>query len=196
MEPAFQRGDILFLDNRDAAITVGGWTAADGADLVRGVMGTTCADGYSSYDLDISGSIVVFKIAGRDIPIVHRVLRKHEFGDGRVDFLTKGDNNPIDDRNLYAPGQLWLSREEILGTAVAYVPYLGMATILMNDYPVSGGGGTHRRGEYSLLSSIAVPESRLFSCVLLCPFPFHRAQALKVALVGGMAYFVLIGKSE
>lgn len=47
MEPAFQRGDILFLRN--------------------------------NYDEPIRvGEIVVFKIAGREIPIVHRVIRVHE----------------------------------------------------------------------------------------------------------------------
>ena len=56
-------------------------------------------------------------------------------GAGDVDYLTKGDNNNIDDRNLYATGQLWLSRGEIVGRAVAYTPYAGMVTILLNDYP-------------------------------------------------------------
>ena len=46
MEPAFQRGDILWLTNYD--------------DPIR------------------TGEIVVFKIKGRDIPIVHRVLQIHE----------------------------------------------------------------------------------------------------------------------
>jgi signal peptidase len=46
MEPAFQRGDILFLWLGNAAFRV--------------------------------GEIVVFKIEGRDIPIVHRVTKVHE----------------------------------------------------------------------------------------------------------------------
>lgn len=47
MEPAFHRGDLLFLTNfREDPIKV--------------------------------GDIVVFKIEGRDIPIVHRVLKLHE----------------------------------------------------------------------------------------------------------------------
>jgi signal peptidase len=46
MEPAFQRGDILFL-----------WL------------------GNSPFRV---GEIVVFKIEGRDIPIVHRVIKVHE----------------------------------------------------------------------------------------------------------------------
>jgi signal peptidase len=111
MEPAFQRGDVLLLDNNRADIAV--------------------------------GDIVVFKIAGRDIPIVHRVLRAHvrvanasSAADEAADYLTKGDNNAVDDRNLYAPGQLWLKRSEIIGRAVASVPFVGMMTILLNDYPV------------------------------------------------------------
>jgi signal peptidase I len=47
MEPAFHRGDLLFLTN-------------DQADPIR------------------VGEVVVFKIDGRDIPIVHRVLKVHE----------------------------------------------------------------------------------------------------------------------
>ncbi len=75
MEPAFHRGDLLFLTN------------------------------YESEDIRV-GEIVVFKVEGRDIPIVHRVLKLHEKADGEVKFLTKGDNNSVDDRGLYAPGQV------------------------------------------------------------------------------------------
>ena len=39
----------------------------------------------------------------------------HEKSNGEVEVLTKGDNNRVDDRGLYAPGQLWLKREDILG---------------------------------------------------------------------------------
>lgn len=47
MEPAFHRGDLLFLTNhQEEPIRV--------------------------------GDIVVFKIKGRDIPIVHRVITLHE----------------------------------------------------------------------------------------------------------------------
>ncbi|GMH52565.1 hypothetical protein TrLO_g7828 [Triparma laevis f. longispina] len=104
MEPAFQRGDILFLNNQDNPIRI--------------------------------GEIVVFKIKDRDIPIVHRVLKVHENGEGEVELLTKGDNNRIDDRSLYAPGQLWLRREDILGRAVGTLRYVGMVTIMLNDYPM------------------------------------------------------------
>lgn len=107
MEPAFQRGDILMLSNRRDEV--------------------------------LAGDIVVFKVFGREIPIVHRVLRVHTTGQGvnaTSDYLTKGDNNPVDDRNLYAADQLWLRRTEIMGTAVASIPYIGYVTILLQDYPV------------------------------------------------------------
>jgi signal peptidase len=104
MEPAFQRGDILFLNNSVEQVGV--------------------------------GDVVVFKIRDRDIPIVHRILKVHQDSDGKVELLTKGDNNRVDDRGLYAPGQLWLEREDILGKCVGTLRYVGMVTIALNDYPV------------------------------------------------------------
>uniref|UniRef100_A0A0K8TQ36 Signal peptidase complex catalytic subunit SEC11 n=1 Tax=Tabanus bromius TaxID=304241 RepID=A0A0K8TQ36_TABBR len=104
MEPAFHRGDLLFLTNyQDEPVRV--------------------------------GEIVVFKVEGRDIPIVHRVIKLHEKEDGTVKFLTKGDNNSVDDRGLYAPGQLWLRENDIVGRARGFLPYVGMITIYMNEYP-------------------------------------------------------------
>ena len=47
MEPAFYRGDLLFLTN------------------------------YNEEPIRV-GEIVVFKVEGREIPIVHRVLKVHE----------------------------------------------------------------------------------------------------------------------
>lgn len=50
-------------------------------------------------------------------------------------FLTKGDNNAVDDRGLYAPGQLWLNKGDIVGRARGVLPFVGMITIYMNEYP-------------------------------------------------------------
>lgn len=36
---------------------------------------------------------------------------------------------------LYNRGQKWLDRKHIMGRAVAFLPYVGMVTIVMNDYP-------------------------------------------------------------
>ncbi|KAH0913968.1 LOW QUALITY PROTEIN: hypothetical protein HID58_028414 [Brassica napus] len=215
MEPGFQRGDILFL--------------------------------HMSKDPIRAGEIVVFNIDGRDIPIVHRVIKVHERKNtGEVDVLTKGahptkkslrdetledyedlqlifeqglatgknaiglgddtdaptfgakddepfeldprsfgyaekegsqasgflnstlprsrkgpsekqplkkrakgveggessnsnmdgDNNPGDDRLLYAKGQLWLHRHHIMGRAVGFLPYVGWVTIIMTEKPI------------------------------------------------------------
>ncbi|CAG8497373.1 13467_t:CDS:2, partial [Ambispora gerdemannii] len=84
MEPAFYRGDLLFLGMPDEPVRV--------------------------------GDIVVFKIPGRDVPIVHRVIKLHDERDTSKQFiLTKGDNNQVDDRGLYNPGQLWIHKEDIVG---------------------------------------------------------------------------------
>jgi signal peptidase len=40
--------------------------------------------------------------------------------DGYIKFLTKGDNNQVDDRGLYSPGQLWLEKKDVIGRARGY----------------------------------------------------------------------------
>jgi len=49
----------------------------------------------------------------REIYVFSSVHREN----GTVKFLTKGDNNSVDDRGLYAPGQLWLEKREVVGRA-------------------------------------------------------------------------------
>eukprot|EP00246_Nothoceros_aenigmaticus_P005532 TRINITY_DN1765_c2_g1_i1.p1 TRINITY_DN1765_c2_g1~~TRINITY_DN1765_c2_g1_i1.p1 ORF type:complete len:181 (-),score=12.61 TRINITY_DN1765_c2_g1_i1:496-1038(-) len=82
-----------------------------------------------------AGEIVVFNVDGRDIPIVHRVIKVHTNHDGEVDVLTKGDNNYGDDRALYAQGQQWLQRHHIMGRAIGFLPYVGWVTIIMTEKP-------------------------------------------------------------
>eukprot|EP00033_Pygsuia_biforma_P003808 GCRY01004173.1.p1 GENE.GCRY01004173.1~~GCRY01004173.1.p1 ORF type:complete len:181 (+),score=14.65 GCRY01004173.1:71-613(+) len=82
-----------------------------------------------------TGDIIVFNLDGRDIPIVHRILSLHEKPDGSLNILTKGDNNPVNDRGLYPPQQRWLSRSNIVGRAQMFMPHVGIVTIIMNDYP-------------------------------------------------------------
>ncbi|KAJ6715150.1 SIGNAL PEPTIDASE COMPLEX CATALYTIC SUBUNIT SEC11 [Salix viminalis] len=92
---------------------------------------------HMSKDPIRAGEIVVFNIDGREIPIVHRVIKVHERQDtGEVDVLTKGDNNYGDDRLLYAQGQLWLQRHHIMGRAVGFLPYVGWVTIIMTEKPI------------------------------------------------------------
>ena len=96
MEPAFQRGDLLFLSNPKTPIQV--------------------------------GDITVFKLAEREIPIVHRVLALHEDKKtGEQFLLTKGDNNGIDDRGLYNQGRsrrdkpiMWINQKDVKGRVTGY----------------------------------------------------------------------------
>ncbi|KAL9077415.1 MAG: hypothetical protein Q9161_000260 [Pseudevernia consocians] len=104
MEPAFQRGDLLFLWNRGQDTQV--------------------------------GEIVVYNVKGKDIPIVHRVVRRYGGGDEPLQLLTKGDNNLADDTELYARGQDYLTRStDIIGSVVGYVPFVGYVTILLSEHP-------------------------------------------------------------
>lgn len=104
MEPAFQRGDLLFLWNRNI---------------------------FQENDV---GEVVVYNVQGKDIPIVHRIVRK--FGTGPLaKLLTKGDNNMADDTDLYARGQDYLERKNIMGTVVGYVPFVGYVTIMLTEHP-------------------------------------------------------------
>ncbi len=82
------------------------------------------------------GDVVVFQIQGRDIPIVHRTLNVHQSPAGVFNVLTKGDNNQVDDRGLYAHKQLFIGKKEIMGRAQGFLPYVGMITIWLNDYPI------------------------------------------------------------
>jgi signal peptidase len=75
----------------------------------------------------------VYKLDGRDVPIVHRVHRVHEDAKGEKYILTKSDNNKFDDRNLYDPGQDWIHEANIVGRSTAYVSYVGMLTILLAE---------------------------------------------------------------
>ncbi|KAE8350642.1 ubiquitin-conjugating enzyme/RWD-like protein [Aspergillus coremiiformis] len=122
MEPAFQRGDLLFL-----------WNRSPRAEL---------------------GEIVVYNVRGKDIPIVHRIVRTFPELDGKTKkvkeiskssptpnnmLLTKGDNNVADDTELYARGQEFLNREEdIVGSVRGYIPMVGYELAELTESPPEG----------------------------------------------------------
>ena len=81
-----------------------------------------------------AADVVVFVLEGRGIPIVHRLLSVHEAPFGELAMLTKGNENQVDDRGLYPNGQLFLSKTDVLGRVRAYLPYLGITTIWLDDY--------------------------------------------------------------
>ena len=96
MEPAFQRGDLLFLWNRGFPGEVDYKNSANQADgndadgdveegtvgravaTTKGLFGAFLAD-RSQRETQV-GEIVVYNVRGKDIPIVHRVVRR--FGGG------------------------------------------------------------------------------------------------------------------
>ncbi|KAG7271510.1 hypothetical protein CRUP_005131, partial [Coryphaenoides rupestris] len=87
-----------------------------------------------NFGMIVSSALMIWKglmvVTGSESPIVV-VLRDN----GDVKFLTKGDNNAVDDRGLYKQGQHWLEKKDVVGRARGFVPYIGIVTILMNDYP-------------------------------------------------------------
>ncbi|OCK92293.1 signal peptidase complex catalytic subunit sec11 [Cenococcum geophilum 1.58] len=109
MEPTFNRGDILFVWNRDEKIEV--------------------------------GDIAVCWFEGRNLPMVHRVIKSVTIGERpELSFqpqhqllLTKGDNNNRDDTELYPPGRPYLNRTDVIGTVRGYVPFVGWITILLRE---------------------------------------------------------------
>ncbi|CAD7958508.1 unnamed protein product [Amoebophrya sp. A25] len=83
----------------------------------------------------VPGDVIVFQVEGRGIPIVHRIVNAHKSWDKEFAILTKGDNNQVDDRGLYNSKQNFISKNEVMGRAFGFLPYVGMITILLNDYP-------------------------------------------------------------
>jgi len=115
MEPAFYRGDILFLTNppseryKTGDITVYKIPGAD-IPIVHRVLET--------HDIPLKARNSKSKIG----PAADQLL------------LTKGDNNDADDVQLYQ-GLDWLERKHIVGTVRGFLPYVGYVTIAMNDFP-------------------------------------------------------------
>ncbi len=59
---------------------------------------------------------------------------------GKQEILTKGDNNPFEDRGLYNEDygpmtKMWLTEDEVLGRAFGFLPNVGMLTIYLQEYP-------------------------------------------------------------
>ena len=81
-----------------------------------------------------SGDIVVFQLEDREIPIVHRAISVHVDQKKNLSFLTKGDNNNVDDRGLYKKDVDWLNRSHVFGVAVGSIPFVGIITIWLNEY--------------------------------------------------------------
>uniref|UniRef100_A0A803N6X8 Signal peptidase complex catalytic subunit SEC11 n=1 Tax=Chenopodium quinoa TaxID=63459 RepID=A0A803N6X8_CHEQI len=68
----------------------------------------------------LSGSMEPGIRKGKEIPIVHRVIKVHrQNAPNKFILLTKGDANSEDDRyGVYADGQLWLEDHDIIGRVI------------------------------------------------------------------------------
>lgn len=83
-----------------------------------------------------NGDIIVYSLEGENIPIVHRVTVVQKNNQGETRYLTKGDNNPVDDRGLYPRGVFYLNEKQVIGKVAGMIPYAGYLTIILNDYPM------------------------------------------------------------
>ncbi|KAL0013805.1 hypothetical protein SO802_000874 [Lithocarpus litseifolius] len=84
-----------------------------------------------------AGEIILFNVDGLDVPISHRVITVHGHRNtGKVYILTKGDNNHLDDRILYARGQRWLLRHHVIARVVGLLPYVGWIKLILTENPI------------------------------------------------------------
>lgn len=153
MEPAFQRGDILFLYNRDDFVNVGDVVVYKVKDKTIPIVHRVMNEHHVSYsdkqiesasakqkqqkqaaknkskskdEADIA-SIFNDPVEGLAKPLVHSPK-------GKQLILTKGDNNPVNDLSLYGRNQVYLNRDEdLLGTVKGYIPFAGYITILLTE---------------------------------------------------------------
>ncbi|CEG75288.1 Putative Signal peptidase I [Rhizopus microsporus] len=79
-------------------------------------------------------SPIVVVLSGSMEPAFHRGDLLFLTETGKEYLLTKGDNNARDDRVLYDRGQMWINKEHLVGKVKGFLPYVGMVTIMMNDY--------------------------------------------------------------
>ncbi|KAL5478399.1 SEC11 [Sanghuangporus weigelae] len=113
MEPAFYRGDLLFLTNPS------GQRYKTGDITVYRIPGG---------DIPIVHRVIETRDVVSDDYVAAAPLAQKQL------LLTKGDNNAQDDIGLYQ-GLQWLERRHIIGKVGGFLPYIGYVTIVMNDYP-------------------------------------------------------------
>ena len=121
MEPAFHRGDILFLNM---------WNRKDlgSGDVIV-------------FAIEGRGIPIVHRILNSHIE--KNSPERQALADAgnvpaqlpNLHLLTKGDNNAVDDRGLYNHKQNFIGRREVMGRAFLFLPYIGLVIIVLNDYP-------------------------------------------------------------
>lgn len=80
------------------------------------------------------GEIVVFELPKRNVPIVHRVQSITKSASGKLLYVTKGDNNPVDDRFLYQQAGLErIGREHIIGRECGIIRMITYPLVWWNE---------------------------------------------------------------
>ncbi|KAI0434847.1 putative signal peptidase complex catalytic subunit SEC11 [Xylaria sp. FL1042] len=79
------------------------------------------------------GDIPVVWFRGAPLPMVHRIIQTTQDTSGLQYFLTKGDNNIVDDVALYPGQRTSVYRSEVVGFVRGYVPYMGWIAIAFQD---------------------------------------------------------------
>jgi hypothetical protein len=74
------------------------------------------------------GDVIVFNVAERIDPIIHRVVSINKYDDG-YRFNTKGDHNSMSDQRI----DMNIKEEAIIGKGVFRIPYLGWIKIWFID---------------------------------------------------------------
>ncbi|CAK0808642.1 unnamed protein product [Prorocentrum cordatum] len=102
----------------------------------------------------------------------------------------------VDDRGLYTHKQLFIGRKEVMGRAQGFLPYVGMITIWLNDYPGAPRAASAARG--ASCRALQGPRCLFHPDESRRPCSAPRrlgaaAQWLKYILIGSMGFFVVIG---
>lgn len=136
MEPAFQRGDLLFLSNLPSLAKIGDIVVYNIKDRNIPIVHRVIKSHISSAsDANPEKKGKKARQSNRG-PRVNPLSQSNPGSGPTQMLLTKGDNNDEDDLSLYAPGQSYLERkEDVVGIVKGFMPYVGMVTLLMNDYP-------------------------------------------------------------
>ena len=81
------------------------------------------------FDTVENGDMIVYKLPHDPIPIVHRVVSLQEVENTdkktkaqkpkKLQILTKGDNNNVDDRGLYPKGKPYIDESMVVGHVYA-----------------------------------------------------------------------------
>ncbi|HEY0196805.1 MAG TPA: signal peptidase I [Methanobacterium sp.] len=111
MEPVFARGDVVVIQKTN-------------------LLGIS---ELNTSDLNV-GDVIIYDATWFPEQVIHRVISKGTSPDGRLYYITKGDNNPTQDPVPVYPEQIQskvISFGENPGETLLIIPYIGHITLLI-----------------------------------------------------------------